>query len=262
MALIKITFDGSSVSARQDADINYHLCGLKAEGVIKGLGGELAVSVSNNYISFKSGYVQIYGRRIYVEEGSNVYVSLDSTKYGYIIIEVNLNNNTVSLTKLEGASYPSLKKENLSTTGLVYQMAIARYSKTATSLTLDTTFKPEVIPTALSVAESALSSAQLWVQRNYNRYYLGGTKSYKVSYTLTSDEYNTLSDTLFMIYLTNGVVIPFPGALMYGSSSASVSFSIGSNSYTVSGSRGLSSYSVGFTLSNTSLQIKFCHCYR
>ena len=40
MALVKITFDGSSVSSKQDADINYHLTGLKADGVIRGLGGE------------------------------------------------------------------------------------------------------------------------------------------------------------------------------------------------------------------------------
>ena len=77
MGLVKITFDGSSVSSKQDADINYHVTGLVAAGIIRGLGKELQCSVSNNYITFKDGYVQIYGRRIYVEEGSSVYISLD-----------------------------------------------------------------------------------------------------------------------------------------------------------------------------------------
>ena len=89
MGLVKITFDGSSVTSRQDADINYHVTGLVQAGIIRGLGKELEYSISNNYITFQDGYVQIYGRRIYVESGSQVYVSLDSTKYGYVIITVN-----------------------------------------------------------------------------------------------------------------------------------------------------------------------------
>lgn len=262
MSLVKITFDGSNVTSRQDADINYHLTGLKAEGIIKGLGGELAVSVSNNYISFKSGYVQIYGRRIYVEEGSNVYVSLDSTKYGYVIIEVNLANNTANLTKVEGTSYPTLTKENLHTTGTLYQMAIAKYSKTSTSLTVDSTFKPEYIETPLSVADSGYSRAITWVNNHYSRYYLGGVKNYKVSYTLTADQYASISDTVFMIVTTIGVIVPFPGALLFSGSSASVSFSYGSSTYTVSGSASGTNHSIGFTLSATTFSIKYVHCYR
>ena len=89
MGLVKITFDGSSVSSKQDADINYHVTGLVSAGIIRGLGAELKTSVSNNYITFKDGYVQIYGRRIYVEEGSSVYISLDSTKNGYVVSLAN-----------------------------------------------------------------------------------------------------------------------------------------------------------------------------
>ena len=70
MGLVKITFDGSSVTSKRDADINHHLGGLVRAGIIEGLGNECQVSVSNNYITFRDGYVQIYGRRIYVEDGS------------------------------------------------------------------------------------------------------------------------------------------------------------------------------------------------
>ena len=156
MGLIKITFDGSSVTSKQDADINYHLTGLVPAGIIRGLGSELSYSVSNNYITFQDGYVQIYGRRIYVEAGSQVYVSLDSTKYGYVIITVNLNNNTVTLGVAESSSssYPTLTQENLHKTGRVYQMPIAKYSKTTTSLTIQALDRV-YIETPLSVANSS-----------------------------------------------------------------------------------------------------------
>ena len=55
MALQKITFDGSSVTAKRDADINHHLGGLVKAGIIEGLGNECSVSVSNNYNTIKDG---------------------------------------------------------------------------------------------------------------------------------------------------------------------------------------------------------------
>lgn len=160
MGLVKITFDGSSVSAKQDADINHYLGGLVPAGIIRGLGDELQITSSNNYIYFKSGYVQIYGRRIYVEPNSNVYISLDSTKYGYVVIQVNLSSNSVSLTKLEtsSSSYPSLTQQNLLNGGTIYQMPIAKYSKTTTSLTIQPFDRP-FIENALPIANQALAKA-------------------------------------------------------------------------------------------------------
>lgn len=150
MALQKITFDGSSVTSKKDADINHHLGGLVPAGIISGLGNECSVSVSNNYITFQDGYVQIYGRRIYVEANSQVYVSLDATKYGYVVIEVNLSNNTVSLKSVEttSSSYPSLTQQNLMTSGTLYQFPIAKYKKTTSSITLQS-FTPTFITCGL-----------------------------------------------------------------------------------------------------------------
>ena len=150
MALQKITFDGSSVTSKKDADINHHLGGLVPAGIISGLGSECSVSVSNNYITFQDGYVQIYGRRIYLEANSQVYVSLDSTKYGYVVIEVNLSNNTVSLKSIEttSTSYPSLTKQNLMTSGTLYQFPIAKYKKSTTSIVLQE-FTPTYIKCGL-----------------------------------------------------------------------------------------------------------------
>jgi hypothetical protein len=81
MALRKITFDGSEVTSKDDADINYHLYNLIPAGIIAGLYNEVSVSAGNNFITFGSGVVQIYGRRIMVEANTQVSVTLDSSKY-------------------------------------------------------------------------------------------------------------------------------------------------------------------------------------
>ena len=150
MALQKITFDGCSVTSKRDADLNYHISGCVPAGIISGLGNECSVSVSNNYITFQDGYVEIYGRRIYVEAGSQVYVSLDSTKYGYVVIEVNLSSNTATLKSIEttSSSYPSLTQQDLSRTGTLYQFPITKYKKTSSSITLQT-FTPNYITPGL-----------------------------------------------------------------------------------------------------------------
>lgn len=170
MALQKITFDGSSVTSKKDADINHHLGGLVPAGIISGLGNECSVSVSNNYITFKEGYVQIYGRRIYVEAGSQVYVSLDATKYGYVVVEVNLSSNTVSLKSVEttSSSYPSLTQQNLMTSGTLYQFPIAKYKKTTSSITLTSGFTPTYIKCGLRQARLVKKSEWQYLEDTVN----------------------------------------------------------------------------------------------
>lgn len=179
MALQKITFDGSSVTSKRDADLNHHLGGLVRAGIIEGLGNECQVSVSNNYITLRDGYVQIYGRRIYVEDGSQVYISLDSTKYGYVVIEVNLTSNSVSLKAVEtsSSSYPSLTQQDLSTTGTLYQFPIAKYKKTTSSITLDTGFTQIFIKPGLRQAKLVLKS----------KYKMFETPSYETIQRVTFD---------------------------------------------------------------------------
>ena len=166
MALQKITFDGSSVTSKRDADINHHLGGLVRAGIIEGLGNECQVSVSNNYITFRDGYVQIYGRRIYVEDGSQVYISLDSTKYGYVVVEVNLSNNSVALKAVEtsSSSYPNLTQQDLSTTGTLYQFPITKYKKTTSSITLDTGFTPTFIKPGLREVKLVKKTKTLYME--------------------------------------------------------------------------------------------------
>lgn len=175
MALRRITFDGATVSSKDNADVNYHLFNLLPAGIIKGLGNNVSVSAGNNTITFGSGYIQIYGRRIYMEANTQVAVTLDGTKNGYVIVDLNLASNELSLEKLEVSSgWPGLIHNNLSTTVGRYQFPIARYKKTATSLTLDVAYinSRPLIRTINELVDSRNEAVYDWVQDNYNCFVL------------------------------------------------------------------------------------------
>lgn len=259
MGLVKITFDGSSVSAKQDADINYHINGMVADGVLKGLGNGLTVSTSNNYIIFSSGYVQIYGRRIFVEQDTQIYISLDSTKYGYVIIDVDLATNSVNLSKVESSSgYPTLTTQNLSTGGTKYQMAIAKYSKTSSSLTLDTSFKPTQIDTPLSVANSGYDRAVSYFKNN--SYFYGGTLYQSIqTMILSPTRHSQKNNTFFFAKMSTGQLIGFPGSGFSGLSGYSCSYNDGGTTYTVGIDYSESSRTIYFTCSNKNHYVKNCY---
>ena len=258
MGLVKITFDGSNVTSKQDADINYHVTGLVPAGIIRGLGKELAYSVSNNYITFQDGYVQIYGRRIYVESGSQVYVSLDSTKYGYVVITVNLSNNTVNLGVVEStsSSYPTLTQENLHQSGTTYQMPIAKYSKTATSLTLQT-LERTFIETPLSVANTGYNRAVEYMEDYYDPYnWKGDWYSNKSNIYLTNDQWATYTKTMFILHLNIGITVCVPGRFISSISSFTVDYYYNGKMYTISTGCSSSHQYLIFTCSDTSHFIK------
>lgn len=233
MGLIKITFDGSNVTAKQDADINYHLTGLVAAGVIKGLGNMLSVSVSNNYITFRNGYVQIYGRRIYVEEGSQVYISLDSAKEGYVIIQVDLGTNNVSLTKVEGTTLPTLTQQNLHNGGTIYQMPIAKYSKTATSVTLDTSFKINYITPSDEIARNEIWDFKQKMSEKYGyKYYGKWAVSTSGKYTYCNISKGIAQESVMCINLT-GTSIFIPGPCVNSASSITQQYNYYGTNYSM-----------------------------
>lgn len=259
MGLVKITFDGSSVSAKQDADLNYHINGMVADGVLKGLGNGLTVSTSNNYIIFSSGYVQIYGIRIFVEQNTQIYISLDATKYGYVLIDVDLANNTVTLAKAESSSgYPSLTQQNLSIGGTRYQMAIARYSKTPSSLTLDTSFKPTQIDTPLTVANSGYSRAVDYFNDNCY-FYSSKVSQYSQDMYLSSAEAKKKVDTYFIAKMSTGQIIGFPGSGFSGLSNYACSYCDGGTTYSVVIGYSDSNKMISFTCSNKNHYVAYVY---
>lgn len=143
MSLQKITFTNSTVSAQKDADFYYFL--LNDIGVLRGIKHGLQVTNNVNRIVFKSGYVNIYGRMLFVEEDTTVTIPLNQVAYGYVIIRVNTSNNTAELTYKEGtANYPDLTQENIMQEFGIYEFALAKYSKTSTNLALQE-FTPKYI---------------------------------------------------------------------------------------------------------------------
>ena len=258
MGLIKITFDGSSVSSKQDADINYHVTGLVPAGIIRGLGSELSYTASNNYITFQDGYVQIYGRRLYVEAGSQVYVSLDSTKYGYVVITVNLLNNTATLGVAESSSsaYPTLTQENLHKDGNTYQMPIAKYSKTTTSLSLQP-LERTFIETPLSVANTGYDRAVDYLEDYYDSYnWKGSWTSNKSNIYLTESQWSTYNKTMFILHLNIGVTVCVPGRFISATSSFTVDYYYNGKMHTISTGCSSSSKYLIFTCSDTSHYIR------
>lgn len=258
MALVKITFDGSNVSAKQDADINYHLNGLTPSGILKGLGNGLTVSTSNNYIIFSSGYVEIYGRRIFVEQNTQIYISLDSTKYGYVIIDVDLNNNTVNLSKAESSgSYPSLTQQDLSAGGTRYQMPIAQYIKTTSSLSL-TSFRPTIIDTPYGVANDGYNRAISYFNAHSYYYSRKGTQ-YDQDVELTTEQAARKNDTFFIAKMSTGHIIAFPGANINGISNYGCAYTDGGTTYSVIVSYSEANKYIAFSCSNRNHYIAYVY---
>lgn len=234
MAVIKITFDGSSVSAKQDADLNYFLCGKISAGILDGMADNLTYSLANNYITFNSGYIQIYGRRIFIESGTRIYISPDSVAYGYVIIDVNLTTNNVVLSKVESSvNYPTLIQEDLQRTGTRYQFPIAKYSKTATAIILQD-FDRTIIPTALSEAASGYNNAITYFNRNVDV----ALFSYPTSKlgTVYRYDFNDINLSSAVIYLEmTGTVLTIPGRFITGHSTFSLSYRVLGTDYALIG---------------------------
>lgn len=139
MAVTKLTFDGSLNTAKQDAYFNYYITN-KQNGIVKGLGNECSCTASNGTITFKDGFISIYGRRVFIENGTSIKISLDSTKYGYVVLSVDTSKNEASIVAKEGtsSSYPSLTQTNLLDEDGVYEQPICSYYKTSSSLSIGT----------------------------------------------------------------------------------------------------------------------------
>lgn len=228
MALKKITFDGATVSSKDDADINYHLFNLIPVGIIKGLGNEIPVTAGNNTITFGSGYLQIYGRRIYMEANTQVSVVLDGVRNGYVIVDVNLAANTLQLLTVESSSgWPSLTQNNLATTNGKYQFPIARYSKTATSLTLDNAFTQArpMIKTLSETADEKNQETRDWAIGRFGHKFLS-----PIDMTATVLKYNltdfpgNVSECLIHVRLGKIATFSFSGRHLIGASIQSLNY--------------------------------------
>lgn len=138
MAVTKLTFDEALNTAKNDAYFNWYLTN-KTNGIFKDLGNACEASASNGSITFKDGFVSVYGRRVYIENGTSITITLNETKKGYVVLKVDTINNKAEILLHEGTSsnYPTLTQEDLLEQDGVFELPLVGYSKTTTTLTLD-----------------------------------------------------------------------------------------------------------------------------
>lgn len=212
MSIKKLTFDGALNSAKNDALFNYFLLN-KQNGIFKGLGGNIAARVSNSQIIFSDGFVSAYGRRVYVENNTSITLSLDSNKYGLIVLRINTSANTATLTNLEGSStsYPTPTQEDLAVDDGIYDVVLCEYYKTASSLTIGITKVKyiELDTTLISNTKTELETEIGAIQ-------------------------NGMKSKWFTPSTTSGSRFTFNLTSTYGSKSGIISFEICNNCITVS----------------------------
>ena len=143
MAFLLKQFEGSTVSPKDDAIMYDQMS--SDYGIIKGC--ELA-KISTNIVSIASGYMLIHGRLIEVV-GENINCKLPSGNgTGRIYVQMDLQNTIEPvklLTVATTGTLPALSQDaNVNFNNSVFEMELATYTATATSIDTLTNTVPSV----------------------------------------------------------------------------------------------------------------------
>jgi len=145
MGVQKVTFDGANVTSKIDADL-YHFLFSSDVGILRNVKLGCSYTLANNTITFLEGYVAVYGRIIYIENQTTISVTPDSSKFGYVVLAVDTQANTVTIYIKEAVgTYPVLTQNNLQSADGLFEYALAAYSKTTTSVSLINDFERQMI---------------------------------------------------------------------------------------------------------------------
>lgn len=263
MAIKMVTFNNQTVEASDDALLNYYLFSNK-DGYINSA-GTFSASIVNNYITFSKCSLIVQGRLIHIEEGTSIYVATDSKKYGVVYLDIDLEENTVTLAKKENTNNSfSFTKDNLFEGGTKYEFALFYYYKTTSSIGQTSPYNsvPRLY-NSREVAETYFDDAMNYIDENLSFKASSRQNSYKVYFDI-SDYQNDYGygSWLFVIQLSSGYTIIFPGRLLSnsGSSSCTMLYDIGGTSYSM-----IIEYAGGtliFTTGNTSHIINYIYIYR
>ncbi len=231
MGVQKITFDGSSVTSLHDADLNNFIFGV-GTGVLVGCRGSVQYTLASNTITFDDGYVMIQGRLIYIEKNTQVVITPDNNRLGYVVLNVNLTTNQVSIyIKEQSASYPNLIQNDLSSGQGQYEFALCAYSKTTTSVTLNNTF----IRQTLVNANNLVSNLEQKIKNQLTPEIFNPTYVSQGVYRVSGYYSNDLLRAFILIILGNGTVINLPGPLIFEilGSYTSVGYTYNGTSYSM-----------------------------
>ena len=211
MGVQKVIFDGANVTSKIDADLHHFLFS-KDVGILKGLKQECAFTLANNTITFLDGYVSIHGRVVYIENQTAVAVTPDSVKFGYVILNVDTSANTAQIyVKEEVGTYPTLIQTDLQVIDGAYELALCAYSKTTTSVTLNTAFQRMLISSDRMRVEEL--EAELTQRHLPQRLTL--TKVSNGVYRFSGYNSVSLSESILFLTIEYSTVLVFPGQLLF-----------------------------------------------
>lgn len=258
MGLQKVTFNGANVSAKMDADLHHFLFS-NQNGVLDGLKNSVTFTLANNTITFRDGYVSVYGRLIYIEEGTSINVTPDSIKFGYVILGVNTSDESVSLyIKEQSGSYPSLITTNLLTTDGLYELPICSYTKTTTSVAIDKSFERSIVKST----KVLLFELEDKIYNNVSMQRVVPTKITNGTYKITGYTSVDIDRSLITIIINGSIVVTFPGQLLFEDigSYASIQYQASGVEYTLT--LNYSNNTTTFYCGNNSHSIDVLFIYR
>lgn len=238
MALIKLTFDGANNTAKMDADINAFLTSYQS-GIVSGVGNSLNYSIANGKITFSSGLVSVYGRRVYVEDGTPIDISLDSAKYGYVIMQIDTSSNDVKMIKRESSTIDiPLTQNNLLKGDGVYEFVMCAYYKTTSSLVTNNNFTRRFI----STNKQDIAALDTSIENKFRYRYIKRYSKVGAVNKFSLDSVNYL-DSLIVVTINYKVTLIIPGTMIgVRSSVTSMDYTIGGNFYSLLVERGADNY--------------------
>lgn len=231
MGVQKITFDESSVSAKIDADI-YHFLLSHEVGIFKNFKNSVSYTLANNVITFRDGYISIYGRLLYIENNTQITITTDALRYGFVVLGINTTNNSATIyTKENASSYPSLTTTNLLNSDGLYELVLCAYTKTTSSVTLNNSYERLFITNHKDQISTLRSEM---ISRFYPRAHTPSLISSGV-YRLGNLNSQILERSIVQVIIAGKTVVTFPGAQIFilVGSNASVTYRHNGSDYTM-----------------------------
>ncbi|MFA5765993.1 MAG: hypothetical protein WC929_07630 [Bacilli bacterium] len=232
MGVQKVTFDGANVTSKIDADL-YHFLFSSDVGILRNVKSGCSYTLANNTITFLDGYVGIYGRIIYVENMTAVSVTPDSSKFGYVVLGIDTQANTVTIYIKEAVgTYPVLTQNNLQNADGLYEFALAAYSKTTTSVNLINDFERQMITSDRIRVEELESKLKDF----YYPQQLGLTKISNGVYRFGNVNSAVLMESILYVVIENTTVVSLPTNQLFivVGSNSSLSYRYGGADYSLS----------------------------